>query len=379
MKPLDMISRLVKFDTVSNNSNLPLIEFVENYLNDLHVSSQRVPNADGRKTNLFATIGPNEEGGIVLSGHSDVVPVDGQDWASNPFVPIIEDGKLYGRGTCDMKGFIGIVLALVPEMNRLSRPIHIALSYDEELGCLGAPRMIQEISNSLPSPEAVIVGEPTQMAAVTGHKGMATLKTTIRGFETHSSQTHRGVSAVMVAARLVTYLDTLASSLAIKTVEDSGFEPHHTTIHVGIIRGGTAINITSRYCEFLWDIRAIPSDDPQLIIDEFNSYCSKEILPSMKSRHPDCSIQTEITANAPAFLAEASPAAKLVQKLTGLGGNMHVPYVAEAGQFQAAGFCTVVCGPGSIDQAHQPDEYITLAQIDAGECFIRNLIRYLSA
>ena len=378
MKPLEMIESLVQFNTVSKESNLPLIEFVESYLNDFGIQSHRVPNDDGKKTNIYATIGPEEEGGVVLSGHTDVVPTDGQDWNTDPFRPVVADKKLYGRGTCDMKGFIGTVLALIPEMKQLSRPIHIALSYDEEIGCLGAPRMIDQLSKNIPRPEAVIVGEPTQMAAIAGHKGMVTLKTVVRGFETHSSQTHRGVSAVMTAARLVEYLSAMAEKLANETTRDNGFEPHHTTIHVGVIRGGTAINIVSRHCEFLWDIRCIPNDDPQTVIDEFNSFCLSEILPAMKSRNPKCFVETKVTATAPPFFAEESPAVALVEALTGLSSGSHAPYVAEAGQFQAAGFSTVVCGPGSIDQAHQPNEFISMAQIDGGEIFIRKLIDYLS-
>jgi len=378
VKPLEMIERLVQFNTVSKESNLPLIEFVESYLDDFGIQSHRVPNDDGKKTNIYATIGPEEEGGIVLSGHTDVVPTEGQDWNTDPFLPVVEDKKLYGRGTCDMKGFIGTVLALIPEMNQLSRPIHIALSYDEEIGCLGAPRMINQLSKNIPWPEAVIVGEPTQMAAIAGHKGMVTLKTVVRGFETHSSQTHRGVSAVMTAARLVDYLSAMAEKLANETTRDTGFEPHHTTIHVGVIRGGTAINIVSRHCEFLWDIRCIPNDDPQTVIDEFNLFCLSEILPAMKSRNPKCFVETKVTAIAPPFFSGESPAVALVEALTGLSSGSHAPYVAEAGQFQAAGFSTVICGPGSIDQAHQPNEFISVAQIDRGENFIRKLIDYLS-
>ena len=378
MNTLDMIGQLVAFNTVSSDSNLPVIEFIESYLDDLGIQSYRVPSDDGRKTNLYTSVGPEREGGVVLSGHTDVVPVEGQDWESDPFKAVVRNGCLYGRGTCDMKGFIGTALALVPEMKHLTRPIHFALSYDEEVGCLGAPRMIEKISQNLPTPEAVIIGEPTEMTTVTGHKGIVTLKTNVRGYETHSSQTQRGISAVMTAAKLVNYLDSMAQALAKETDPDTGFNPHHTTIHVGIIRGGTAINIVSRHCEFLWDIRNIPTDDPRALIDQFERYCRDEILPAMRSRHSGCFIETEVLSEAPSFTASDFPGLALIQSLTGLSDCGQVSYVAEAGQFQAAGFPTVICGPGSIDQAHQPNEFISLSEVETGELFLRNLIARLS-
>ena len=378
MTTLDLIQRLVQFNTVSRDTNLPLIEYVATYLDAFGIESYQVTSDDGKKSNLYASIGPEEPGGVVLSGHTDVVPVDGQDWESDPFNPEVKDLKLYGRGTCDMKGFIGTALALIPEMNSLSRPIHLALSYDEEVGCKGAPRMIRELSNNLPEPEAVIIGEPTRLLAITGHKGMVTLKTSIQGFEAHSSQTHKGVSAVMIAAKLVDTLNTMAIQLADVTSKDTGFEPHHSTIHVGVIHGGTAINIISRHCEFQWDIRCIPSDDAQTIINEFEKFCQDEILPNMEQISNDCYITTETTASAPSFLMKESPASALMHALAIPAGDRYAPYVAEAGQFQAAGFPTVICGPGSIDQAHKPNEFIDLEQIEQGELFLRKLIQRLS-
>ena len=374
-----MIRRLVEFDTVSRESNLPLIEYVESYLDDLGVQSRRVANEDGLKSNLYATVGPEEEGGVVLSGHTDVVPVDGQDWATDPFALTQQGGRLHGRGTCDMKGFIGIALALVPEMKMLRRPVHFALSYDEEIGCRGAPAMINQLATELPAPRAVIVGEPTSMTAVTGHKGIVALKTTVRGYETHSSQTNRGVSAVMNAARLVSYLGAMAERLEKETPSDNGFNPHHSTVHVGVINGGTAMNIVSRHCEFVWDIRNIPGDEPQQLIDEFEVFCRDEILPGMRSRWSDCFICTEVIARAPEFAPAESAALELVQQLTGVAETGRGAYVAEAGLFQAAGFPTVMCGPGSIDQAHQPNEFISLEQVTAGEKFLRSVIEELAS
>ncbi|MEO1848467.1 MAG: acetylornithine deacetylase, partial [Pseudomonadota bacterium] len=353
-----MIKKLVGFDTVSRESNLPLIDFVQNILDDQGIDSRRVPSADGQKSNLIATVGPSEAGGVVLSGHTDVVPVDGQDWDSDPFTLMRAGSRLYGRGSCDMKGFIGIALALVPKMVNLRRPIHFALSYDEEVGCLGAPDMIEVIRRELPEPQGVIVGEPTTMGAVIGHKGMVGLRTVVRGYEAHSSLTHRGVSAVMTAARLVSHLESVAQDLAKKTPRDNGFEPHYTSVHVGVIHGGTALNIISGECEFIWDIRNIPGDDPQLLIDLFEQFCRDEVLPGMRARYERCAIDTQVLARSPAFDESVSPILSLVQSLIGSDDTARVAYGTEAGQYQGAGFPTVLCGPGSIDQAHQPNEFI---------------------
>jgi acetylornithine deacetylase len=374
-----MLERLVSYPTVSRDSNLDLVAFVEDYLDGHGITSARVASDDGRKANLVANIGPQEPGGVVLSGHTDVVPVDGQPWATDPFRLNVRDRRAYGRGACDMKGFIAACLALVPEMKHLRRPVHLALSYDEEVGCQGAPRMIDYLRGTIFEPEAVIVGEPTSMTAVNGHKGVVALRTTVTGFETHSSQTHRGVSAVMTAARLVEHLNGIAERLAQDGQPGSGFEPPCTTVHVGVIHGGTAINIVARHCEFVWDVRAVPGDDPQRLVEEFRTYCRDTILPGMRSRWPGCDIRTETIAAAPSMRIGADSApVSLVRVLTGIDATAQVSYAAEAGQYQAAGFAPVLCGPGSIDQAHQPDEYIDLSQLEAGELFLRRLIDRLS-
>ncbi len=369
---------LVSIDTVSRGTNLRLIEFVENWLRDLGVKSFRIHSDDGQKANLVATIGPMVEGGIVLSGHTDVVPVDGQPWSSDPFTPWIEHGRLHGRGTCDMKAFIGATLAAIPKMKRLKKPVHVALSYDEEIGCLGAPRMIEKLKDLVPPPRAVIVGEPTSMQSVTGHKGLVTLRTTVTGYETHSSQTNRGVSAVLTAARLVTYLDGLTAQLHAECLSDS-YEPPYSTINVGVIRGGTAINIVARECEFAWDIRNVYGSDGGSILAQFDAYCRDEVLPEMRRRHAQTSIRTEVLSNAPAFEVNAdSPAVELAQQLSGIPSTRKVSFAAEAGLFAAAAMPTVICGPGSIDQAHQPDEFISLEQIVAVDRFLENLIHFQS-
>jgi acetylornithine deacetylase len=380
MNVRELLDRLVAFPTVSRDSNLPLIHFVQDYLDTHGIASTLVPNDECTKSNLYATIGPNVPGGVVLSGHTDVVPIDGQSWHSDPFTVTARGGLLYGRGTCDMKAFIATALALLPEMRTLQKPIHLALSYDEEVGCAGAPRMIERLVTTIPTPIAVIVGEPTELQVVSAHKGIVCNRTTVTGHEAHSSQTQSGVSAVMTAARLVTYLDDLAQSLQASTPSDNGFDPAWTTVHVGTIEGGTAINIISRHCEFVWDLRNIPQDDPQELLDRFEHYCHEEILPDMRRIAPETRIETVQFARAPAFRHDPESAAvKLVQTLTNNTTFSAVPFAAEAGQFQEAGFATVICGPGSIDQAHKPDEFISLEQLDKGEAFVRTLIRYLSA
>ena len=374
---IDMIAKLVGFATVSRDSNLALIEYVSSYLADLGVESRLVPNADNSKANLFATIGPMVAGGVVLSGHTDVVPVVGQPWDSDPFSVRECDGRLYGRGTADMKSFYAIALAMVPEMleRGLARPIHLALSYDEEIGCLGAPAMIARIAAELPPIRAVVVGEPTDMRVVTAHKSIASFETVVTGHEAHSSQTHRGVSAVMVAARLITFLEDMARENAAGPASRMSFEPPWSTIHVGTVGGGTATNIISRECRFSWDMRCIPEDDPQHFVDRFRSYCDHEILPAMQTVAPATAIVTTPTCSVPALGPESDGAAEaLVRSLTGYNACDAVAYAAEAGQFQQAGFSTVVCGPGSIDQAHQPNEYIEKTQVQACIDFMGRLI-----
>ena len=374
---LDMIAKLVGFATVSMDSNLELITYVRDYLASHGVESRLVPNADGSKANLFATVGPEVAGGVVLSGHTDVVPVDGQPWDTEPFTVIDKDGRLYGRGTADMKSFYAIALALVPDMlaRGLARPIHFALSYDEEIGCLGAPSMIARIAAELPAPRAVIVGEPTDMRIVTAHKSITGVTTRVIGHEAHSSQPHRGVSAVMTAARLITYLDDMARELAEGPPSDTPFETPYSTIHVGTVRGGTATNIISRECVFDWDMRCVPEDDPQTYLDRFDRYCREEILPSMHAVAPETGIESTVTSSVPGLRAEDNGEAEaLVRALTGDNARGAVAYAAEAGQFQQAGFSTVLCGPGSIDQAHQPNEYIDKSQVQACIDFMHRLI-----
>lgn len=380
--PREMLEKLVSFPTVSSVSNLPLIDFVEDYLAGHGVESHRVYDATGQKANLYAVVGPNVEGGVVLSGHTDVVPVAGQNWDTDPFTVVEKDGKLYGRGTCDMKGFDALGLALVPDMLAagLKRPVQIALSYDEEVGCLGAPFMIDEMVAKLPRAAAVIVGEPSMMKVVTGHKGAIGFRTHVHGFEIHSSLMHQGVSAVMVAARLVNWLRETFEAEQAKAPNaiDAVFEPPYTTFHVGKIQGGTANNITAKDCSFFTDIRSPASQDP---MDWFEKYMEfvRKVEAEMQAIVPETSIEvTPPSEPNPALKPEDDGAAEvLARRLTGDNGTHVVSYGTEAGQFQREGYSVVVCGPGNIDQAHQPNEFVSIEQYQAGEAFMRRLIETL--
>ncbi|MGE0621186.1 MAG: acetylornithine deacetylase [Pseudomonadales bacterium] len=377
--PRGMIEALVAIPTVSRDSNLVCIDFIREYLSAHGIESHLVRNEDGSKASLFATVGPMVADGVVLSGHTDVVPIDDQDWQTDPFTVTERDGRLFGRGTCDMKSFYAIALALVPEMGKLKRPIHFALSYDEEVGCLGAPALIDALTAAVPKPEAVIVGEPTSMRVVNAHKSIFHFVTRITGHEAHSSQPHRGVSAVMVAGRLINWIHERQQKNA-RAPSNSAFEPPYASLHCGMIRGGTATNIMAHHCEFVTDIRALPGEDARRYFDEYRKFAKNVVEPEMQAIAPDTGIEFEINAEVPAFQsAQDCPAVALARRLTGQNAVEAVSYGAEAGQFQNAGHSVVMCGPGSIDQAHQPNEFITLDQVEEGTAFMRRLIDHLSS
>ncbi|MBB5519694.1 acetylornithine deacetylase [Amphiplicatus metriothermophilus] len=378
---IDWISRLVAYDTTSWKSNLPLIDDVESHLKQYGAETFRVPNEDGTKANLYAVLGPKVEGGVVLSGHTDVVPVEGQQWDTDPFTVVEKGGKLYGRGVTDMKSFCAVALSLVPEMAEagLKRPVIFALSYDEEIGLLGAPHMIREIRDRLPAPSAVIVGEPTCMNVIDGHKGIASFRTSVTGYTTHSSQAERGVSAVEAAAKLVSKVVEMRERRAREADPDSPFNPPYTTMTVNVVRGGTQLNIMAGECVFEWDCRAVPGDSARAAREEFEDY-ARGVEAEMRARAPGCRIETIQLTDAPPLAPQAdNPAADLAKALTGRNATDVVAYAAEAGQFQQAGFSTVICGPGSIDQAHQPNEFIAIAQVAEATAFLRKLIARLAA
>ena len=380
---VDMIGRLISFDTTSRESNLPLIEFVREYLASYGVDSVLIRDEAGKKANLYATIGPDDVPGIALSGHTDVVPVDGQHWRTDPFRLVEEDGRLYGRGTADMKSFCAIALAMVPEFvaRRLHTPIHLAFSFDEEVGCLGAPLMIERLGAALgPKPKLVIVGEPTDMTVVNAHKGVVCLRTEVRGLEAHSSATHRGVNAVQQAARLIGFLAELSEEMAARAAPDSGFEPPCTTIQVGTVQGGTAQNIVPLDCAFTWEYRLLPGADPHEIEERFERFANEKVLPDMRATDPGTGIETETISSVPGLQPDRdSPAEPVAMALARTNRTGVVAYATEAGQFQQAGIPAVVCGPGSIAQAHRPDEYIELSQVRACEAFMRRLLNEVSA
>ncbi|HWE99647.1 MAG TPA: acetylornithine deacetylase [Caulobacteraceae bacterium] len=376
----ELLERLIGFDTTSRDSNLALIEFVENYLGGHGVASRRIVSPDGAKANLLASVGPPAAGGIVLSGHTDVVPVDGQPWTSDPFTLTRRGDKLFGRGTCDMKGFIALALAAVPDLvaARPARPAHLALSYDEEVGCLGAPRLIAEMARDLPAPALVIVGEPTSSALVGAHKGISLFEVIVRGREAHSSQTHLGVSAVMAAVRLMSVLDQAAARLEAEAEPHSPFVPPHATLTIGIVHGGTAGNILARECRFLFDVRAPAGADVGAMLRDFFSAVKTEDA-AIRSRC-DGGVEVIRRADVPGFsMPRGGPAEALARRLTGDNGEPGaVSFAAEAGQFGGAGFPTVLCGPGSIDQAHQPDEFIAIEQMERGAALLAAVVAELT-
>ncbi len=377
---IEWIRHLVAYDTTSSRSNLALIEHVETRLNELGVTSHRVTSKNGKKANLYAIVGPEVSDGVVLSGHTDVVPVDGQAWDTDPWTLTEKEGKFYGRGTCDMKSFCAIGLSLVPEMlaANLKRPVIFALSYDEEVGCLGAPDMIAEIRDKVPAPSAVIVGEPTMMKVVDSHKGISTFTTNVTGFTTHSSQTDQGVSAVEAAARLITKISDMREANKKRAEVNNPFDPPYSTLTVNVINGGTQGNIMAATCNFDWDIRVIPVENSKAFLDEFNYY-AKQVEVEMKAKAPACSIETRSTANTPPLARQKNNAAsELCRSVTGENHTEVVSYAAEAGQFQEAGFATAICGPGSIDQAHKANEFISLDQVAKCTDFIRELIKRLA-
>ncbi|MFQ5774002.1 MAG: acetylornithine deacetylase [Kiloniellaceae bacterium] len=375
--PVEMIERLVGFDTTSSKSNLALIDFVERYLRDHGVPARRTANAEGTKANLFATLGPQIAGGVVLSGHTDVVPVAGQPWDSDPFRLSERDGRLYGRGTADMKGFLAVALALVPEFLAAGpkRPIHLALSYDEEVGCLGVSGLIADIAAALPPPAMVIIGEPTSMQIATANKGCYVYRTTVTGKEAHSAQPHLGGNAILAAGDLVHFIGALARERrAAARAADSRFEPPYTTFNVGEIAGGTAHNIIPRTCSITWQFRPLPGEDPRALAARFDRFAETEALPRLREFAPEASIVTEALAAVPPLVPEEDGAAEaLVRALTGANTTTVISFATEGGLFQETGFSTVVCGPGAIDQAHQPNEYVARAQVEACEAFLRRL------
>ncbi len=382
LTPLELMTKLISFPTVSRDTNLPLIDWVEGYLGSHGIKAYRWPDPDQpHKAALFAHVGPWEEGAVVLSGHTDVVPIDGQDWSSDPFTVTERDGKYYGRGTCDMKGFDALAIwALVEAQTRgVKHPLQLALSFDEEVGCTGAPPMIEAMQPVLPKGGPVIVGEPSMMKTVTGHKGGQGLRTHVIGHEVHSSLLHIGVNAIMASAPLITWVND--TNVANRDKEPGPlaamFDPPYTTAHIGMISGGTAHNITAGECDFAVSFRVVPGEDPQAWCDAYTE-AALQVQSDIQAIHPDTRVELSPWFRVPALVPEDNGAAEaLTRQLTGDNETHVVSYGTEAGQFQEAGYSAVVCGPGDIAQAHQPDEFITIEQFNAGHAFMEKLLARL--
>jgi acetylornithine deacetylase len=374
---VDILSTLVAFDTTSRNSNLALIGWVEDALRPLGFTCERIPDASGAKANLWATIGPTDRPGFVLSGHTDAVPVDGQDWSSDPFRLREEGGRLYGRGACDMKGFLAVCLALADRMatEPLRRPIHLAFSYDEEVGCVGARDLAAWIGGRAVTPEACFVGEPTGMGVVIGHKGKRSVRAAVRGATCHSALAPRGVNAVEWGARLVAEIRRIGDRLAAEGPRDELYDVPHSTGHVGVFRGGTALNIVPDEAEIVFEFRTIAADDPDALVAEVVEHARAVLEPAMRAVVPSAGFSFDTYAGFPGL--DASPDAAIVtlaKSLAGRNDHAKVAFGTEAGLFDGAGMPTVIIGPGSIEQAHKADEWIETAELERCATFVERLI-----
>lgn len=379
-RTLEILAQLIGLDTTSHLSNLDLISFAEEYLDHHGVRSRRIENDDGQKSNLLASIGPDIPGGVVLSGHTDVVPVTGQDWSSDPFIldtRLVEGAERhFGRGTADMKGFIAAVLAKVPDLvaANVKTPIHIALSYDEEVGCRGVGRMIAKLGGAVPMPAIAIVGEPTSMQIVTGHKGIRGFETTFTGIAAHSSAPHRGVNAIAYAAEFIAFLKGIAAEQEQQADPESNFIPPWTTFNFGVIKGGEAKNIIAEHCSLSWEFRPLPDTDADAIEARVRAHIDGVLRPAIKQENARADISIKVLSAVPPMHPDPdSPAERLTRHLTGANTTHTVAYTAEASQFQAHGIPTVLLGPGDIAQAHQPDEWIAQSELEACGRFLDRL------
>lgn len=380
---LEILDRLIGFDTTSALSNRPLIDYVCQYLHSHGVNARIDASKDGTKANLIASVGPDASGGIMLSGHTDVVPVANQNWTCKPFELSRSGNRLYGRGTADMKSFIAATLALVPvfKTKRLRVPIHIVLSYDEEVGCFGAHQLVDRIAHHFPHPAFAVVGEPSMMRVFNQHKGSHGFETRVRGREAHSSRPDLGANAIVAAGELAAKLGRIATGLKNhpRAAEASEFDPPYSTLNVAQISGGTAVNIIPNECCFRWEMRLVPSDDPNRIREEFETFGVRELLPDLRATAPEASIETTSLFVVPALAPDRQAAAEqIVLQWAGRDRASSVAYCSEAGIYQKAGIPTVICGPGSIEQAHKPDEFIEVAQISECLAFLERLTQWAS-
>jgi acetylornithine deacetylase len=378
---IDILTHLVSFESVSGRPTHDVITYIQNYLADHNVASTLSYDEQQVRANLFATIGPEIDGGLVLNGHTDVVPVEGQTWRSNPFKLTRVDNKLYGRGSVDMKGFLACVLASVPvfKTTTLKKPIHIAFSYDEEIGGLGMPVLIKNMAGLEYKPDMVIVGEPTDMQLITGHKGGYEMRTEITGFATHSSNPTQGVNAISAAVSLITKIEDIAKRYAAAPYSASNFNPPYCTFNVGTIEGGTARNATAGWCHFNWEFRPMPDDDGDAIITEIKNYATTQLLPDMQALYPESDIKIITEAPVPPLSdTHADKAATFVSQITGLNSRHVVSFGTDAGYFSNEGLSTVVFGPGNISRAHKPNEFIEVEELAQGLEFLKKVADKLS-
>lgn len=376
-----LLASLIGFPTVSRDSNLDMIAFIRRYLDELGVESELFYNAERTKANLFATIGPRERGGIVLSGHTDVVPVEGQAWTVDAFRLTERDGRLYGRGTADMKGFIASVLAAVPGFveRALKLPVHLAFSYDEEVGCLGVRPMLAELERRAHKPVLCLIGEPTELKPVLGHKGKLAMRCHVKGAPCHSAYAPYGVNAIQYAARMIGRLEQIGEQLAQPEHHDERFDPPFSTVQTGVIKGGRALNIVPAECEFDFEVRALPGFDAHRVADALQNYAEAELLPKMRAVKSEADIRFQSLSAYPALATSPdSEAARLLALLSGSEEFGTVAFGTEGGLFEQAGIPTVVCGPGSMDQGHKPDEFVTVEQLRACDAMLARLADYLS-
>ncbi|MEM8893731.1 MAG: acetylornithine deacetylase [Bacteroidota bacterium] len=379
----EILAKLVSFPVLGGQSNLSIIHWIKDFIEDQGVATQLVPNEDGSKASLHCRIGPAVDDGIILSGHTDVVPVKGQDWSTDPFVLTDGgDGKWYGRGSCDMKAFVACCLATLPEMVKadLKKPIYFAFSYDEEIGCLAAPELVQAISDFYAeSPAYAIIGEPSMLMPIVGQKGICIFETTVNGSAGHSSRIRQEVSAIHESARLVLWLENKMNELVSRGHIDERFHPPHTSIHCGTFKGGIAPNVIADQCTFHWDVRTIPMDSADEIFKEFESHC-REREAELRKTFPDFAIKSEKHHPIVPHL-DTSEDMEIVQVIRELSQNDEldtVSYAAEAGQFAEGGYPAVICGPGDIAQAHRADEFVAKDQLAKGVEMLERLVQRLS-
>jgi acetylornithine deacetylase len=373
---LEMIRKLVAFDTTSRNSNLELIDFVRNHLESEGIETILVPDETGKKANLYATIGPEDRSGIALSGHTDVVPVDGQDWSSDPWDLIERDDRIYGRGACDMKGFLGCVLTAVPQFRRtrLDTPLHLLFSFDEEVGCIGVRRALKVIADLPIRPKGCIIGEPTSMQVAIAHKGKKSVRAHVHGKECHSSLAPQGVNAVEYAAEAIAFLKRMGRRFAAEGPFDHDYDVPHTTVHTGVIHGGTALNIVPKDCHFDFEFRHLPVQDPEKLYADFMVFVDGELLPQMRKVAPETGFGFEPLSTLPGLdTAEESEITTLAKGLTLANGTTKIAFGTEGGLISDIDIPTVICGPGSIEQAHKPNEYCAIEQIAQCDAFIERL------